>query len=367
MRSPLKRRNPSKGSSPVSTWTRIQRTQASSVSQSLERFLAGFHMPRQRIGRYVKRVSQSLERFLAGFHGARPGQDHCAGESRNPSKGSSPVSTSYSTTSHKFRLMSQSLERFLAGFHSHAQCPVTTSTSVAIPRKVPRRFPLYRDGILRGDVLTSQSLERFLAGFHTTLASVAVTDSTSRNPSKGSSPVSTVNDFDLRALWNMSQSLERFLAGFHRCGSDFIGSTGKRRNPSKGSSPVSTQDMEAHQIGGSHCRNPSKGSSPVSTHGDPAALGRLPHVAIPRKVPRRFPQTTTTTQQEYPEGCRNPSKGSSPVSTRERIDDATTTRAVSQSLERFLAGFHLVRRERMARDVHVAIPRKVPRRFPRKS
>ncbi len=63
-------RNPSKGSSPVSTGAATKPTQAQDdMSQSLERFLAGFHGTQMFWKTLAVIGSQSLERFLAGFHG----------------------------------------------------------------------------------------------------------------------------------------------------------------------------------------------------------------------------------------------------------------------------------------------------------
>ncbi len=262
--------------------------------------------------------------------------------------------------------MSQSLERFLAGFHSTRQWPVTTSSSVAIPRKVPRRFPLDETASC-AETLMSQSLERFLAGFHRTYdirseSGIDMSQSLER----------FLAGFHLTSrpatCRTMSQSLERFLAGFHPGdGSDCIGST-----------CITSQSLERFLAGfhpgyrspsagqESTCRNPSKGSSPVSTQGDDADLEPTPDMSqsLERFLAgfHKEPTTSRTRRvlkmsqslERFLAGfhpgedsrflddtfqCRNPSKGSSPVST--RIAETNGRGVVqSQSLERFLAGFH---------------------------
>ena len=158
----------------------------------------------------------------------------------------------------------------------------------------------------------SQSLERFLAGFHSLVESQGKRLLGCRNPSKGSSPVSTLASAPVSSLRPRSQSLERFLAGFHPWRWKASPAATRCRNPSKGSSPVSTRKMDKPQTADAASRNPSKGSSPVSTPRCPNQRATS-NVAIPRKVPRRFPRAD---------------------------GPSARSREKSQSLERFLAGFH---------------------------
>ena len=217
---------------------------------------------------FLQVLSQSLERFLAGFHGESPPlRSLLARLCRNPSKGSSPVSTGGVS-------VNWSLLKW-----------------VAIPRKVPRRFPLSGRSGGEGWRQRSQSLERFLAGFH------------------------TASRLFFSRQKKMSQSLERFLAGFH----------------------------------------------PTAEHG----LRFARKVAIPRKVPRRFPRSVGIS------GMRPGRAVAIPRKVPRRFPPlvcapAWAQQKVSQSLERFLAGFHLRSRRRVRGRWlrNVAIPRKVPRRFP---
>ena len=161
-----------------------------------------------------------------------------------------------------------------------------------------------------------------------------------RNPSKGSSPVSTMGvgeTTDNTSRVAIPRKVPRRFPPQHAVGGRKMG---EGRNPSKGSSPVSTRETKSRSSSTFRCRNPSKGSSPVSTRTQCTILSSVVGVAIPRKVPRRFPQLQH--RRCIPrERSRNPSKGSSPVST---------------------GGF----RAPPDGGPGVAIPRKVPRRFPRK-
>ena len=246
-------------------------------------------------------VSQSLERFLAGFHGKDRGCDDnntCVAIPRKVPRRFPRANVKRNSRSNLHVAIPRKVPR---RFPPHAWPPFAfVEVIVAIPRKVPRRFPLF--GLVSGrdaarDVAIPRKVpRRFPPPWQSWTASMWLL---SRNPSKGSSPVST------EINWR-----------------EPAGASGSR-NPSKGSSPVSTGNVcvQARQCRG--CRNPSKGSSPVSTPADLAADAAARCVAIPRKVPRRFPP------------C---------------LYGAVSTRVeVSQSLERFLAGFHRMSRARPSR------------------
>ena len=190
----------------------------------------------------TRRQSQSPEGSLADFHATTSWCTRAADIRRNPPKGPSPISTPETRRGKQSR------------------------SCVAIPRRVPRRFP-------RGQ--RAHDAKPWLG----------------RNPPKGPSPISThfqqlserVDDF-------RSQSPEGSLADFHIMGVIVLLMVPPCRNPPKGPSPISTGSGARVTTGPAPCRNPPKGPSPISTR---ATQGLL----------------------SVDQVCRNPPKGPSPIST----------------------------------------------------
>ena len=230
---------------------------------------------------------------------------------------SARLPSNYCAHAHLKVPMSQSLERFLAGFHmTSRQGGCMIFDCVAIPRKVPRRFPRCLYGAVQSRVEVDVAIPRKVPRRFPRVANAGNKQSDDcRNPSKGSSPVST--PMPSWSHWSI------------------VSVAIPRKVPRR--FPPQVEDAQHHQL--CTCRNPSKGSSPVSTHDydrnrDPAC-----EVAIPRKVPRRFPRRRHHVHFEVPRNVAIPRK----VPRRFPQGDSD-----DQEHPRF----------------RVAIPRKVPRRFP---
>ncbi len=118
----------------------------------------------------------------------------------------------------------------------------------------------------------------------------------------------------------------------------------------------------------SSCRNPPKGPSPISTSIRWVFPTTISVVAIPRRVPRRFPQSTRRSPMIFMTAMSQSPEGSLADFHRTPVECIMVRRRPSQSPEGSLADFHADPRDVLAsEELRVAIPRRVPRRFPLRS
>ncbi len=213
----------------------------------------------------------------------------------------------------------------------------------------------------------SQSPAGSAADFHALKQLAQQVTVLSQSPAGSAADFHVVGD-EMKEIGNlMSQSPAGSAADFHQRHLVVALLIALGRNPPQGPPPISTQMIRGPPALYDSCRNPPQGPPPISTYLPRTGRSDRRRVAIPRRVRRRFPQCSTIARLSNRTGMSQSPAGSGPppISTLPRAQGAWLRPhvAIPRRVRRRFPQ-HLLRPAAHLRQ-RVAIPRRVRRRFPR--